>query len=46
MGRGTHRTRPPRLALNPKETAEIEAMMKHALATRPQLPEFGLRHTA
>jgi 4-hydroxy-tetrahydrodipicolinate synthase len=39
MGRGTHRTRPPRLALNPKETAEIETMMKHALATRPKLPD-------
>jgi len=46
MGRGTHRTRPPRLALNPKETVEIEAMMKHALATRPELPEVGLAHAA
>ena len=46
VGRGTHRTRPPRLPLNPKETAEIEAMMKHALATRPQLPDVGLRQAA
>jgi 4-hydroxy-tetrahydrodipicolinate synthase len=46
MGRGSHRTRPPRLALNPKETAEIETMMKHALATRPPLPEVGLGHSA
>lgn len=46
MGRGTHRTRPPRLALDPKETAEIEAMMKHALAARPALPEVGLAQAA
>jgi 1-pyrroline-4-hydroxy-2-carboxylate deaminase len=46
MGRGTHRTRPPRLALNAKETAEIETMMKHALATRPKLPEVGLKQAA
>lgn len=42
MGRGTHRTRPPRLALDQKETVEIEAMMKQALAARPKLPEIGL----
>lgn len=42
MGRGTHLTRPPRLALNAKETAEIEALMKTALATRPTLPDVGL----
>jgi 4-hydroxy-tetrahydrodipicolinate synthase len=46
VGRGTHRTRPPRLPLSPKETAEIEAMMKHALATRPALPDVGLRRAA
>jgi 1-pyrroline-4-hydroxy-2-carboxylate deaminase len=46
MGRGTHRTRPPRLALGPKETAEIEAMMNTALATRPRLPDVGLRQAA
>lgn len=45
MGRGTHRTRPPRLALDQKETDEIEAMMKHALATRPKLPDVGLAAT-
>ena len=42
VGRGTHLTRPPRLALNAKETAEIEALMKTALATRPTLPDVGL----
>ena len=46
MGRGTHRTRPPRLPLTPQEAAEIEAIMKHALATRPRLPEVGLRQAA
>jgi len=46
VGRGTHRTRPPRLPLGTKETAEIEAMMKHALATRPTLPDVGLRRAA
>ena len=42
MGRGTDRTRPPRLPLNVMEKAEIETMMKRALATRPTLPEVGL----
>ena len=46
MGRGTHRTRPPRLPLNAKETAEIEAMVKHALAERPRLPDVGLKQAA
>jgi dihydrodipicolinate synthase/N-acetylneuraminate lyase len=46
MGRGTHRTRPPRLALDARETAEIEAMMKHALETRPELPEVGIARAA
>jgi 1-pyrroline-4-hydroxy-2-carboxylate deaminase len=46
VGRGTHRTRPPRLALGPRETADIEAMMKRALATRPALPDVGLREAA
>jgi 4-hydroxy-tetrahydrodipicolinate synthase len=46
MGRGSHRTRPPRLPLGPKETAEIEAMMKKALAARPPLPNVGLRQAA
>lgn len=42
MGRGTHRTRPPRLALDQQETAAIEAMMQQALTTRPKLPDVGL----
>jgi 4-hydroxy-tetrahydrodipicolinate synthase len=46
MGRGTQWTRPPRLPLSPEERAEIEAMMKDALATRPQLPDVGLRQAA
>ena len=46
MGRGTHLTRPPRLALNPRETAEIEAIMKTALANRPVLAEVGLKAAA
>jgi len=46
MGRGTYRTRPPRLPLEGAEKAEIEAMMKHALATRPRLPDVGLRQAA
>jgi 4-hydroxy-tetrahydrodipicolinate synthase len=46
MGRGTHRTRPPRLPLQAEEAADIEAMMKQALATRPRLPDVGLRHAA
>ena len=45
-GRGTHRTRPPRLALPPKEAAEVETIMKQALATRPKLPEVGLKQAA
>ena len=46
VGRGTHRTRPPRLPLDATEAAAIEAMMKHALATRPKLPDVGLKHAA
>jgi dihydrodipicolinate synthase/N-acetylneuraminate lyase len=46
MGRGTHLTRPPRLALEPSERAEIEAMMAKALSQRPKLPEVGLRAAA
>ncbi|HEY2967282.1 MAG TPA: dihydrodipicolinate synthase family protein [Casimicrobiaceae bacterium] len=46
VGRGTYRTRPPRLPLEAEEKAEIDAMMKHALATRPKLPDVGLRHAA
>lgn len=43
VGRGTHLTRPPRLALSEAERAEIEAMMRKALATRPILPDVGLK---
>ena len=46
MGRGTHRTRPPRLPLRAEEAAEIEAIMKHALAARPRLPDVGLKQAA
>jgi 4-hydroxy-tetrahydrodipicolinate synthase len=46
MGRGTHLTRPPRLGLDVREKAAIETMMRHALATRPKLPEVGLRPVA
>jgi len=43
VGRGTWRTRPPRLALPEKEKAEVETMMKKALANRPKLPDVGLK---
>ena len=46
MGRGTHLTRPPRLALSPTETAAIEALMKQALDKRPPLPDVGLKNAA
>jgi 4-hydroxy-tetrahydrodipicolinate synthase len=37
MGRGSERTRPPRLALDGAERAFVERLMKEALATRPSL---------
>ncbi|MDH2353768.1 dihydrodipicolinate synthase family protein [Bradyrhizobium sp. SSUT18] len=43
MGRGTALTRPPRLALLPREKAEVEAMMVKALKNRPRLPDVGLK---
>jgi 4-hydroxy-tetrahydrodipicolinate synthase len=43
VGRGSARTRPPRLALAPAERAEVEAIMKKALATRPKLIDVGLK---
>jgi 4-hydroxy-tetrahydrodipicolinate synthase len=46
MGRGTDLTRPPRLPLGAAEQAEIRAAMDKALATRPSLPEVGLRSAA
>lgn len=42
VGRGTDLTRPPRLALDAGERAEVEAMMAKALANRPALPDVGL----
>ena len=42
MGRGTWRTRPPRLELPPADKAHVESIMRKALATRPELPEVGL----
>lgn len=42
VGRGTDLTRPPRLALDAAERAEVEAMMAKALANRPALPDVGL----
>jgi 1-pyrroline-4-hydroxy-2-carboxylate deaminase len=44
-GRGSALTRPPRLALPPKEQAEVEALMAKALAKRPKLPDVGLNLT-
>jgi 4-hydroxy-tetrahydrodipicolinate synthase len=46
MGRGTYLTRPPRLPLAGAERAEVEAMMKTALADRPALPDVGLKSAA
>lgn len=42
MGRGTWRTRPPRLELPPEDKAHVESIMRKALASRPELPEVGL----
>lgn len=46
MGRGTHLTRPPRLALSGADEAHVRAVMAHALANRPKLPDVGLRKAA
>ncbi len=43
VGRGSARTRPPRLPLLPAERAEVEAIMKKALANRPKLIDVGLK---
>jgi dihydrodipicolinate synthase/N-acetylneuraminate lyase len=45
-GRGCALTRPPRLALTADEKAEIESLMKNAIATRPALPDVGLKLSA
>ena len=42
MGRGTWRTRPPRLALPDADRAHVEQAMAHALKHRPALPDVGL----
>ena len=42
MGRGTWRTRPPRLALPDADRSVVEQAMAQALAHRPALPEVGL----
>lgn len=42
MGRGTWRTRPPRLALEGADLAHVDAVMAAALAARPVLPDVGL----
>ncbi|EFH09929.1 dihydrodipicolinate synthase family protein [Teichococcus cervicalis] len=41
MGRGSALTRPPRLGLTPAEQAEVEILMRAALASRPALPELA-----
>lgn len=46
MGRGSERTRPPRLPLDHAEVAEIEAIMGKALSRRPELPDVGLPEAA
>jgi 4-hydroxy-tetrahydrodipicolinate synthase len=42
MGRGTWRTRPPRLALQGEDLAHVQRVMDAALAKRPALPDVGL----
>ena len=43
MGRGTWRTRPPRLALPDADRVFVEQAMAQALKHRPALPDVGLR---
>jgi 4-hydroxy-tetrahydrodipicolinate synthase len=45
-GRGSPVTRPPRLPLDGEEKAEVEALMRDAMAHRPKLPEVGLSRAA
>jgi dihydrodipicolinate synthase/N-acetylneuraminate lyase len=45
-GRGSLVTRPPRLPLDGEEKAEIEGLMRDAVAKRPKLPEVGLSRAA
>ncbi|MBL8325886.1 MAG: dihydrodipicolinate synthase family protein [Rubrivivax sp.] len=42
MGRGTWRTRPPRLPLQGEDLAHVQRVMDEALARRPALPDVGL----
>jgi 4-hydroxy-tetrahydrodipicolinate synthase len=42
LGRGSWRTRPPRLPLQGDDQAQVEAIVAQALKTRPVLPEVGL----
>lgn len=42
VGRGSWRTRPPRLALQGDDLAHVEQVMAEALAKRPKLPDVGL----
>lgn len=42
MGRGTWRTRAPRLELPAADKQYVESIMKQALANRPALPDVGL----
>ncbi len=42
MGRGSWRTRPPRLALPEADRVFVEEAMAHALKNRPVLPDVGL----
>jgi len=45
-GRGSPVTRPPRLPLEGEEKAEVERLMREAMAKRPKLPEVGLSRAA
>jgi len=42
MGRGTWRTRPPRLELPPQDKTHVENVIRKALANRPVLPDVGI----
>jgi 4-hydroxy-tetrahydrodipicolinate synthase len=46
VGRGSSVTRPPRLPLDGEEKAEVEGLMREAMAKRPKLPEVGLSKAA
>ena len=45
-GRGSPMTRPPRLPLEGEEKAEVESLVRDAMAKRPKLPEVGLSRAA